>query len=64
LAILAYPSEVRLRWRTTNDLERLNREIRRRERVIRIFPHRASAERLLAAVLMEWLRGGTPGGVM
>jgi transposase-like protein len=53
LAILAYPPEVRLRLRTTNDVERLNREIRRRERVIRIFPNRASAERLLGAVLME-----------
>ncbi len=53
LAIFAYPPEVRLRLRTTNDVERLNREIRRRERVIRIFPNRASAERLLGAVLME-----------
>jgi putative transposase len=61
LAILAYPPEVRLRWRPTNDLERLNREIRRRERVIRIFPHRASAERLLGAGLMArhegWMTG-------
>jgi transposase-like protein len=53
LAIFAYPPEVRLRLRTTNDLERVNREIRRRERVIRIFPNRAAAERLLGAVLME-----------
>jgi transposase-like protein len=53
LALVAYPPEVRLRLRTTNDVERLNREIRRRERVIRIFPNRASAERLLGAVLME-----------
>ena len=34
-------------------MERLNEEIRRRERVIRIFPNRASAGRLLGALLME-----------
>lgn len=61
LAIFAYPPEVRLRLRTTNDLERVNREIRRRERAIRIFPHRASAERLLGAVLMELHEGWSTG---
>ena len=50
LALVAYPPEVHLRLRTTHDVERLNREIRRRERVIRIFPNRASAERLLAQI--------------
>jgi len=59
LAILVYPAEVRLR--TTNDRERLNREIRRRARVIRIFPHRASAERLVEAVLMELHEGWGTG---
>ncbi|WP_026964738.1 transposase, partial [Alicyclobacillus pomorum] len=39
--------------RTTNSVERLNEEIRRRERVIRIFPNRASVLRLLGALLME-----------
>ena len=53
LAILAYPEAVRVRLRTTNGVERLNEEIRRRERVIRIFPHDASALRLLGAVLLE-----------
>ena len=41
------------RLRTTNGHERLNEEIRRRARVIRIFPHRESAIRLLGALLME-----------
>ncbi|WP_188817229.1 transposase, partial [Calditerricola satsumensis] len=41
------------RLRTTNAVERLNEEIRRRERVIRIFPNRDSALRLLGALLME-----------
>jgi len=58
LAIVAYPPEVWRRWRTPNDLERVNREIQRRERVIRIFPHRASAECLLGAVRLELQDGG------
>jgi transposase-like protein len=51
--VLALPEKYRKRLRTTNSLERLNEEIRRRERVIRIFPNRASAVRLLGALLME-----------
>lgn len=39
--------------KSTNSLERVNREIRRRERVIGIFPNMASAERLIGAVLMD-----------
>jgi putative transposase len=34
-------------------MERLNEEIRRRERVIRIFPNAASALRLIGALLAE-----------
>ena len=52
-AILALPVTYRKRLRTTNGQERLNEEIRRRERVIRIFPNRESAMRLLGALLME-----------
>jgi transposase-like protein len=40
--------------RSTNSLERLNQEVRRRERVIRIFPNTQSAFRLIGAVLMDY----------
>ena len=47
------------RLKSTNLLERLNQEVRRREKIIRIFPNHASANRLIGAVLMdlhdEWL---------
>src|SRR5258708_9748244 len=52
-AVLALPEPYRQRLRTTNSVERLNEEIRRRERVIRIFPNRASVIRLLGALLLE-----------
>lgn len=43
IAVLEFPERYRKRLRTTNGLERLNEEIRRRERVIRIFLNRESA---------------------
>ncbi|WP_025729905.1 IS256 family transposase, partial [Atopobacter phocae] len=47
------------RLKSTNLLERLNQEVRRREKIIRIFPNRVSANRLIGAVLMdthdEWI---------
>jgi transposase-like protein len=52
-AVLALPLKYRKRLRTTNSVERLNQEIRRRERVIRIFPNAASVIRLMGALLME-----------
>ena len=52
-AVMALPAPYRKRLRSTNILERLNQEVRRRERVIRIFPNRESAMRLLGALLME-----------
>jgi putative transposase len=52
-AVLILPERYRKRLRTTNSIERLNEEIRRRERVIRIFPNHASAARLIGALLME-----------
>ncbi len=59
--MLALPIHYRTRLRTTNGVERLNEEIRRRERVIRIFPNRESALRLLGALLMERDEAWTTG---
>lgn len=53
LAVLALPEKYRKRLRSTNMQERLNEEIRRRERVIRIFPNGESALRLIGALLAE-----------
>lgn len=52
-AVLMLPEKYRKRLRTTNALERLNEEIRRCERVIRIFPNRESTMRLIGALMME-----------
>lgn len=41
------------RLKSTNLLERLNQEIRRREKVIRIFPNVESAERLIGSMLIN-----------
>ena len=49
-----HPENMRLFIRSTNSLERLNQEVRRRERVIRIFPNTQSAFRLIGAVLMQY----------
>ena len=53
-AVLALPVKYHRLLRTTNSVERLNEEIRRRDRVIRIYPNQASCERLLGALLMEF----------
>ncbi len=60
-AVLALPVHYRTRLRTTNGVERLNEEIRRRERVIRIFPNRDSAIRLVGALLLEQDEAWTTG---
>ena len=54
LTVLNLPFKYRKRLRTTNNIERLNEEIRRRERVIRIFPNEYSVIRLLGSLLMEY----------
>jgi putative transposase len=53
LTVFALPPGHRRRLRTSNMLERLNEEIRRRTRVAGLFPNEGSALRLVSAVLME-----------
>ncbi len=53
LTVFSFPSAHRRRLRTSNGIERLNQEIKRRTRVVRIFPNEASCLRLVSAVLME-----------
>ena len=52
-AVFMLPDALRRRLRTTNMLERLNREIKRRTRVASLFPNEASLLRLVSAILME-----------
>ena len=51
--VFAFPKSHQRRLRTSNVVERLHREIRRRTRVVSIFPNVASCLRLMSAVLME-----------
>ncbi|MEN6558721.1 MAG: IS256 family transposase [Thermoguttaceae bacterium] len=53
LTVLRLPLAHRRRLRTTNMLERLNEEIKRRTRVATLFPNEASLLRLVSAVLVE-----------
>ena len=51
--VFDFPLEHRRSIRTTNSLERINKEIRRRTRVVGVFPNEASCLRLISALLME-----------
>jgi putative transposase len=61
LSCLSFPESHRRRIRTTNGLERLNQEIKRRTRVVRIFPNKESCLRLVTALAVEqseeWITG-------
>jgi len=52
-SVFDFPLEHRRTIRTTNSLERINKEIRRRTRVVGVFPNEASCLRLISALLME-----------
>jgi putative transposase len=52
--VFDFPLEHRRSIRTTNSLERVNEEIRRRTRVVGVFPNAGSCLRLVSALLMEY----------
>lgn len=54
LTVFAFPVNHQRKLRTSNLIERLNREIRRRSSVVSIFPNEAACLRLISAVLMEY----------
>ena len=60
-AVFDLPIAHRIRMRTSNGLERINRELKRRTRVASIFPNAASCLRLVSALLAEcdeeWMSG-------
>jgi transposase-like protein len=58
---LAFPEGHRRRIRTTNGLERFNQEIKRRTRVVRIFPNTKSCLRLVTALAIEQSEEWTTG---
>jgi putative transposase len=51
--VFMLPHRYRRRLRTTNMLERVNKEVKRRTRVATLFPNEASLLRLVSAILME-----------
>ena len=61
LTVFAFPRAHQRRIRTANLLERLNQEVKRRTRVVGIFPNESACLRLISAFLMEkseaWLIG-------
>ena len=53
LTVFSFPERHRRLLRTTNGVERVNKEIKRRTRVAGLFPNEASCLRLVSAILME-----------
>ena len=57
---MSEPELYHVSLRTTNSVERINREIRRRDKVIGIYPNITSAERLIGSILIdihdEWMK--------
>ncbi len=53
LAYMSFPKEHRTKLHSTNPIERLNGEIKRRTNVVGIFPNEAAVTRLIGAILLE-----------
>jgi putative transposase len=64
LTVFSLPKEHRPRLRTSNAAERLSQEIKRRTRIVRVFPHPKSLLRLVSALLLDisddWESSRTP----
>ena len=53
MTVMLLPEELRVTFRTSNHLERLNKELKRRSKAIGIFPNVESLTRLMGAVMLE-----------
>ena len=53
MTVMVLPQNLRKKLRTSNHIERLNKELKRRSKVIDVFPNQESLIRLMGAVLLE-----------